>query len=113
MKAGMVVRKLFRIAFALFVESHRIALFSHRIRIFHSHRTFRTFFSHFRTFSTFLVDISWSMHQKVMKSARKMRETSKKVRQYENAKNSKKCETMRNANTMGKWNQNSHRIALL
>jgi hypothetical protein len=30
-KSGMVVRKLFRIAFALFLKAHRIAL--HRIRI--------------------------------------------------------------------------------
>ncbi len=64
----MVVRKLFRIAFALLVTTHRTAFasHSHRIRILHSHRTF----------STFLVVVSWLLNKKRVKSA----------------KNAKKCE---------------------
>jgi hypothetical protein len=63
-QSGMVVRKLFRIAFALFAKPHRIALFSHRIRI--------------ALFPPFLVDISRLMHQKVVKSASKMRKICRK-----------------------------------
>ncbi len=52
--AGTVVQKRFCIAFALFVEVHRIALFLHRIRILHLHHTFRIFFIHiFALFPTF------------------------------------------------------------
>ncbi len=76
--------KNFRIAFAfaLLVKAHRIALFSHRIRI-----ALFALFSHFRTFSTFLVDISRLMHEKVVKSARKLHKICKKK-----CENAKKCE---------------------
>jgi hypothetical protein len=95
----MVVRKLFRIAFALFLEVHRIAL--HRIRI-----ALFAYFSHFRTFFTFLVVILQLMLQTVVKIAKKCAKYAKKC---ENAKNAKKCEKLRNA--MRKWNQNLHSIA--
>jgi hypothetical protein len=67
--AGMVVRKRFCIAFAfaLFVKAHCIALHffaSHFLFAFASHFT-HVFSSHFRTFSTFLVNISRLMHQKL------------------------------------------------
>ncbi len=69
----MVVQKLFRIAFALFLHAHRIA--SHRMRI----RTARfAYFSHFRTFFTFLGVILQLMHQKVAKSAKKCVKYAKK-----------------------------------
>jgi hypothetical protein len=82
----MLVQKLFCIAlaFTLFVKAHRIALHYFHIALF----------AHFKTFSTFLVNISRLMHQKVVRSARKMRKICKKVR-----------------NAMRKWNQNWHRIA--
>jgi hypothetical protein len=96
----MVVRKIFRIAFAftLFVKAHRIAshyfriafAFCIRIRI-----ALFALFSHFCTFSTFLVNISRLMHQKVVKSARKMRKICKKVQKCEKcekARKSLKCE---------------------
>jgi hypothetical protein len=109
-RAGMVVRKLFRIAFAfalfvkahriashsfciafafaLFVKAHRIALFSHCIRI-----ALLAFFSHFRTFSTFLVNISRLMHQKFVKRARKMRKIcKKKSAKMRKMRKSAKCE---------------------
>ncbi len=88
----MVVRKLFRIAFAfaLLVKAHRIARFSHRIRISHSHRTFRIF----ALFPPF-----WSIfHQKVVKSARKIRKICKK-------KSAKKCE-------MRMWCENGIKIRI-
>ncbi len=46
---GMVVRKVFRIRIRTFIQAHRIAPLSQRIRISHSHRIFCTFFafSHF------------------------------------------------------------------
>ncbi len=79
---------------------HRITIFSHCICISHSHRTFRIF-SRFCTFSTFLVDISRILHQKIVKSARRMRKRCKNK-----CENEKKCEKVQTANAMRKWNQN-------
>ncbi len=106
---GMVVRKLFRIAFAftLFLKAHCIA--SHRIRIafaFCIRIALFAYLSHLRTLFTFLVVILQLMHIKFVKSAKKCAKYTKKC------ENAKKCEKLRKANAMRKCNQNSHRIAL-
>jgi hypothetical protein len=99
----MVVRKSFRIAFALLVKAHRIT-FAFRIRI-----ALFALFSHFRTFSTFLVDILRLMHQKVVKSARKMHKICKKSAKMRIMRKSAKCEF--DAKMESKFA--SHRIAQL
>jgi hypothetical protein len=72
---GMVVRKLFRIAFALFLKAHRTAF------ALRSHFAFASHFSHiFRIFalsSPFFV-ILQLIHQKDVKSAIKLRKICKK-----------------------------------
>ncbi len=72
-RPGMVVRKLFRIAFAfalaLLVTTHRIA-FRICIALF-------ALFSHFRTFSTCLVVVSWLLNKNRVKSAKNMRKSAK------------------------------------
>jgi hypothetical protein len=69
----------------------------------------RTLISHlhptFRTFSTFLVDISQVMN--ATKSCEKVREKCAKYAKE------KKEPAKKGRNAMQKWNQNSHRIAVL
>ncbi len=101
----MVVRKLFRIAFAFALLLNLIA--SH-LTFFASHFAFTShflhFFSHFRIFfhlpgQYFMVIAPkrlWKVPEKCAKQANKC----------------EKCENVRHADAMRKWNQNLHRIAL-
>jgi hypothetical protein len=66
--------------------SHRIVPLSHRIRILHLHRIFRTFFA----FLHFLLHVLQSVHQKVVKSAKTCEKNAKKVLKMR--KYAKKCE---------------------
>jgi hypothetical protein len=103
-RSGMVVRKNFRIAFALLAKAHRIALFA-----------FFFAFSHF--FQLLLSIFHDGCAKKLSKvSVRKIHKIclkSEKNAQNMLKKKCEKCEKVRNANAMRKWNQNSHRIAQL
>jgi hypothetical protein len=106
MTPGIVVQKLFFIAFALFVKAHRIALhflskliashctFSHHICICITLFAFIIIFLHFCTLSNLLVGISRLMHTKVVKSASEIRKICKAS--CKGAKNAK----VQNANVM-------------
>ncbi len=93
----MVVRKLFRIAFALLVTTHRIAFASHFFRIF---ALFPPFWSLFHGYWT--------------KNVWKVRKIHRLTIVYILGwKICEKCEKVWNANAMRKRNQNSHRVALI
>ncbi len=87
----MVVRKLFRIAFALFVKAHRSALHYSRIAFASHFFAFLHFFQLFGRYFTINAPKSCEKCEKNMQ---------------------KKVQKVRNGNAIQKWNQNSHRTTV-